>query len=453
MIKDEQNQVYKDVIHKVLAEEERDRRQKRAEEQKGAKKKDEDGDGEPKEIDFKEKALKAKEQALKKITHNAMKNQGGGGGDGPNSQKKANNFTKFTKTIRAIASNGLLPCVVFCFSKQQTIDVPKALDEKLDFTDGTEKGKIKAFLKQKIQRLSLEDQKLPQVQDLQNLFVRGIGVHNAGMLPFMKEIVEIMFADGLLKVVFATTTFAIGLNMPARSVLFTKVFKFAGGEGEELVETSEYLQMAGRAGRRGKDQTGSCVICLDRSFGRTIPTVDDFEKLLENKGTPLESKLKLSYSMTMNVMKSDSIMIEDMLKVSWFESENEKERTDAMRRANIIQKRIEKNSHFECPFGCTEDLIKKYMEMYREVTVKNRNIMTIVNKDIQQKCIIECLGPDFFAEPLLVLRGNTENDDSLICLFARNNYVPPQRFGEEVERKNGYILQSVYFEYVTVRTH
>lgn len=164
--------------------------------------------------------------------------------------------------------------------------------------------------------------------------MRGIGVHNAGMLPFMKEIVEILFADGLLKVVFATTTFAIGLNMPARSVLFTKVFKFAGGDGEELVETSEYLQMAGRAGRRGKDQTGSCVICLDRSFGRTIPTIDDFERLLENKGTPLESKLKLSYSMTMNVMKSDSIMIEDMLKVSWFESENEKERTDAMRRAN-----------------------------------------------------------------------------------------------------------------------
>jgi antiviral helicase SKI2 len=111
--------------------------------------------------------------------------------------------------------------------------------------------------------------------------------------------------------------------------------------------------MAGRAGRRGKDQTGSCVICLDRSFGRTIPTLDDFERLLENKGTPLESKLKLSYAMTMNVMKSDSIMIEDMLKVSWFESESEKERSDAMRRANMIQKKIERNSQFECPFGCT----------------------------------------------------------------------------------------------------
>jgi len=76
----------------------------------------------------------------------------------------------------------------------------------------------------------------------------------------MKEIVEILFADGFLKVVFATTTFAIGLNMPARSVLFTKVYKFSGGDGENLIETSEYLQMAGRAGRRGKDQTGSCYL-------------------------------------------------------------------------------------------------------------------------------------------------------------------------------------------------
>ena len=164
MIKDEHNQVYRDVIGKVLAEEEKDRRQKRAEEQKNGKKKDkEDDDGDKKEIDFKEKALKAKEQALKKVTHNATKNQGGGGGDGPNSQKKSGNFTKFTKTIRAIAANALLPCVVFCFSKQQTIDVPMALDEKLDFTDGTEKGKIKAFLKQKIQRLSQSDQQLPQI--------------------------------------------------------------------------------------------------------------------------------------------------------------------------------------------------------------------------------------------------------------------------------------------------
>lgn len=70
--------------------------------------------------------------------------------------------------------------------------------------------------------------------------VRGIGVHHAGLLPIVKEMVEILFSDGLLKVVFATTTFAIGLNMPARSVMFTDTFKWTG-ESQTLIPTSEYL--------------------------------------------------------------------------------------------------------------------------------------------------------------------------------------------------------------------
>ena len=82
----------------------------------------------------------------------------------------------------------------------------------------------------------------------------------------------------MIKVVFATTTFAIGLNMPARSVLFTTMFKF-NGEVKELIPTSEYLQMAGRAGRRGKDDLGASILYLDRSFGKAA-TNEDFEELL-----------------------------------------------------------------------------------------------------------------------------------------------------------------------------
>lgn len=86
--------------------------------------------------------------------------------------------------------------------------------------------------------------------------------------------------------------------------------------------------MAGRAGRRGKDPTGSSILNLDRAFGKP-PTLEDFITLLENKGTPLESKLKLSYALTLNVMKSDDIEITDLLKTSFFESESEKERLEA----------------------------------------------------------------------------------------------------------------------------
>lgn len=86
----------------------------------------------------------------------------------------------------------------------------------------------------------------------------------------MKELVEILFSDGYLKVVFATSTFAIGLNLPARSVILTQMRKFNGTE-TQTIEASEYLQMAGRAGRRGKDDKGFSVICMDPDLG-AIPS-------------------------------------------------------------------------------------------------------------------------------------------------------------------------------------
>jgi superfamily II RNA helicase len=215
--------------------------------------------------------------------------------------------------------------------------------------------------------------------------------------------------------------------------------------------------MAGRAGRRGKDKTGSCLIILDRNFGRNIPTVDDFERLLENKGTPLESKLKLSYAMTMNVMKSDSIMIEDMLKVSWFESENEKERVDAMKRANAIQKRMDRIGTLDCPNGCTYQAhLKPYMELYKEACIRNRNIMTIVNRQVESKSVVECFAPQFFGEPVLVIRGNTEDDNQLICLYIRENYQGPTRFEEDdpsFVKQSGEIKENknIFYEYIRLR--
>lgn len=96
--------------------------------------------------------------------------------------------------------------------------------------------------------------------------------------------------------------------------------------------------------------------------------------------------------------------------------------------------------------------MKKYLALYNEVCQRNRNIMTIVNKDITQKCCIESLAPDFFGEPVLVLRPNNGSDDSLICLFVRNNYVQKERFSETKSHR-GYLFGQIYFEYVTLRTH
>lgn len=192
---------------------------------------------------------------------------------------------------------------MFAFSRQGTIQYAEELDPTIDFTDGYTKGLIKKFIKQKLQRLDEVDRDLPQIQTVTKLLVRGIGVHHAGLLQLLKELVEILFSDGYLKVVFATSTFAIGLNLPARSVVFTQLQKFDGSD-MSTITTSEYLQMAGRAGRRGKDSVGYSLLCMDPGMGK-VPHSDELTQLLDSKGIALESKLKVDYSTCLNSLKQD----------------------------------------------------------------------------------------------------------------------------------------------------
>ena len=91
---------------------------------------------------------------------------------------------------------------------------------------------------------------------------RGIAVHHSGLLPVLKELVEILFQENLVKLLFATETFAMGLNMPARTVIFAEVSKF-DGQGFRYLSSGEYIQMSGRAGRRGLDDRGVVVQMVD----------------------------------------------------------------------------------------------------------------------------------------------------------------------------------------------
>eukprot|EP00347_Sterkiella_histriomuscorum_P019452 403341578 len=419
VIKDELNNMNRDSLKKILQEEKKDSFKMRDEKNKGIKPKEEKQEEakfeKKKEIDFKEKALKAKENQIKKTAMKAQKSGGnGGGGQGPNSQNKSNKkYEKFHKYLISISRDKLLPCVVFCFSRAACVEIPNQLQESLEFTTGQEKGEIKKFLKSKLQRLNESDRNLPQIQNIKSLLIRGIGYHHAGMLPIVKEIVEILFADGYLKVIFATTTFAIGLNMPARSVMFTQLFKFNGTESL-ILEASEYLQMAGRAGRRGKDTTGTCILTLDRAFGK-VPDAEEFEEILTSKGTHLESKLKLSYQMALNVVKSEDVMINDLLKLSFFENEAEKERQKATVKAQWLQVRIQRAEHLEC---------------------------------------VQVLSPKYFFEKVVVLQQLEKNQEDFLCLLIRNNQYKPEIYNDEEEakdqKKSSGVFGNFYYEYVRI---
>lgn len=168
------------------------------------------------------------------------------------------------KIVKLIMTRNLNPVIIFSFSKRDCEKYALALKEE-DYTDDVEKDLISQVYINAIDSLGEDDRRLPQVEALLPLLKRGIGVHHGGLLPILKEIVEILFAEGLIKALFATETFSIGINMPAKTVVFTNTRKW-DGKDFRWVTSGEYIQMSGRAGRRGKDDRGIVIQMVDEKM-------------------------------------------------------------------------------------------------------------------------------------------------------------------------------------------
>jgi antiviral helicase SKI2 len=215
--------------------------------------------------------------------------------------------------INKLSKMSLLPVVVFCFSKNYCDRCADALTGT-DLTSSSEKSEIRVFCDKAFSRLKGSDRNLPQVLRLQSLLHRGIGVHHAGLLPIVKEVVEMLFCRGVIKVLFSTETFAMGVNAPARTVVFDALRKFDGKEFRQLLP-GEYTQMAGRAGRRGLDKTGTVVVmCRDE-----VPDESDLRRVIVGSATRLESQFRLTYIMILHLLRVEELKVEDMLKRSFAE--------------------------------------------------------------------------------------------------------------------------------------
>ncbi|KAG7291450.1 hypothetical protein NEMBOFW57_001469 [Staphylotrichum longicolle] len=160
--------------------------------------------------------------------------------------------------VQFLKKGNLLPACIFVFSKKRCEENADALSNQ-DFCTAQEKSAIHMIIEKSVARLKPEDRVLPQIIRLRELLSRGIAVHHGGLLPIVKELVEILFAQTLVKVLFATETFAMGLNLPTRTVVFSGYRKHDGHSFRNLLP-GEYTQMAGRAGRRGLDTVGSVII-------------------------------------------------------------------------------------------------------------------------------------------------------------------------------------------------
>ncbi|RLV92392.1 Antiviral helicase SKI2 [Spathaspora sp. JA1] len=248
-------------------------------------------------------------------------NRGGGGAGRGGFNKGRAQFNQdgpskntWLDLVHQLKPQNLLPVVIFVFSKKKCEMYADSL-QSVDFCNGREKSEIHMFIERSLGRLKKEDRNLPQIIKIREMLSRGIAVHHGGLLPIVKEFIEILFSKGLVKVLFATETFAMGLNLPTRTVVFSSMRKH-DGRGFRNLLAGEFTQMSGRAGRRGLDKTGTVIIM---AYNNPIsPT--DFKEIVLGTPTKLSSQFRLTYNMILNLLRIEALRVEEMIKYSFSEN-------------------------------------------------------------------------------------------------------------------------------------
>ncbi|KAL4998068.1 armadillo-type protein [Aspergillus recurvatus] len=265
---------------------------------------------------------------------------GRGGGRTTAAQDK----TVWVQVVQHLRKENLLPACIFVFSKKRCEQNADSLSNQ-DFCNASEKSLIHMTIEKSLTRLKQEDRTLPQILRLRELLSRGIAVHHGGLLPIMKEIVEILFAKTLVKVLFATETFAMGLNLPTRTVVFSGFRKHDGKAFRDLLP-GEYTQMAGRAGRRGLDNVGYVIVV--NSGKDEAPPAGALRKMILGDPTKLRSQFRLTYNMILNLLRVEALKIEEMIKRSFSENATQALLPEHEKQVQISEASLEKIKREPC---------------------------------------------------------------------------------------------------------
>ena len=199
--------------------------------------------------------------------------------------------------VEKLDREGLLPAITFIFSRNNCdAAVRQCLAAGLRLTNSEERSEIRSVIARNMKNLAEEDLVVLGYYEWADALERGIAAHHAGLLPAFKVTVEELFQRGLVKAVFATETLALGINMPARTVVLEKLSKW-NGEGHVAVSPGEYTQLTGRAGRRGIDIEGNAVILWGNELDST-----SVGGLASTRTYPLKSSFKPTYNMSINLI-------------------------------------------------------------------------------------------------------------------------------------------------------
>ena len=280
--------------------------------------------------------------------------------------------TYVKQIIQNLADNDMLPAIYFTFSR-------KKCDEQMEKCSGLglntrkEQEEIKAFIEEFI----AENPHLYGNKHIEYL-IQGVASHHAGLLPAWKNLVEKLFQKGLIKVVFATETLAAGINMPARSTVISSTSKRTDS-GHRMLTANEFLQMSGRAGRRGMDKVGYVTV-----VGTPFQTPEEVAELVLSDSNPLESKFSPSYSMVLNLLQRFNLEeSKELILKSFGYYSSDYRLKPILFQLEQYDKEIEERS-FICPNKLSDDKMLEYDKL-RFLYVQNRQIYKKIVKQEKSK--------------------------------------------------------------------
>ncbi len=233
-----------------------------------------------------------------------------------------NNMVEYLKT------HDLLPGIVFVFSRKQCYDYAKKITIPLFENDENMASIIKKECKEiLIKKLSNWNEyiNLKEYVELVSMLEKGIAVHHSGVTPIFREMIELLFKKGYVRLLFATETFAVGINMPTRSVVFTALKKYTQG-GYRCLFPHEYTQMAGRAGRRGIDTVGYIFHLNNFYINKNTVNVDEYRHIVNGNSQEIQSRISITPSMILRYLyTTNRCNIDEYLKNSMIYDETLKQ--------------------------------------------------------------------------------------------------------------------------------
>jgi superfamily II RNA helicase len=271
------------------------------------------------------------------------------------------------KLAEHLVEQEMLPALCYVFSRKQLELCAEEMTTNLLEFDSKVPYIVDHTCEQIIRKLPNYEEylHLPEYINTVKLLRKGVGIHHAGLMPILREMTELLFARGFIKILFCTETMSVGINLPVKTTIFTDINKF-NGEINRMLYSHEYTQAAGRAGRLGLDKVGH-VIHLNNLF-RNVDSIN-YKNMMNGKPQSLTSKFKISYNLLLNLLDIGDNDLVQFASKSMITGDLDKQMGDIYTKISKLQNELDNINNYTKNFRTPIDVISEYIDLLKNVTV------------------------------------------------------------------------------------